>query len=101
MAFEYSIMAKNHIAVTIYSKSKKLLQYIIHSLSKQKFLLISPLIVIHPMEKLEGGLTQIEFRAFKELALGAGSREAVVYQGPELNIYNFNYDDIKKNTVES
>ncbi len=77
--------------------AQKLLQYIIHSLSKQKFLLFSPLIVIHPMEKLEGGLTQIEFRAFKELALGAGSRESVVYLGPELSIYNFDYDDIKKN----
>ncbi len=82
--------------------AQKLLQYIIHSLSKQKqkFLLISPLIVIHPMEKLEGGLTQIEFRAFKELALGAGSREALIYQGPELNIYNFDYDNIKKNEKE-
>ncbi len=48
------------------------------------------------MEKLEGGLTQIEFRAFKEQALGAGSRDSVVYLGPELSIYNFDYDDIKK-----
>ncbi len=86
--------------ISNFMAAQKLLQYIIHSLSKQTFLLISPLIVIHPMEKLEGGLTQIEFRAFKELALGAGSRDSVVYQGAELSIYNFDYDDIKKNEKE-
>ncbi len=53
------------------------------------------------MEKLEGGLTQIEFRAFKEQALGAGSRDSVVYLGPELSIYNFDYDDIKKKIKKS
>lgn len=81
--------------------AEKVLQHIIHTLSKHKFLAASPLTVIHPMEKLEGGLTQIELRAFKELALGAGSRESVVYQGSELNIYNFNYEDIKKKEEES
>ena len=80
--------------------AQKLLQHIIYALSKQKTTLITPLIVIHPMEKLEGGLTQIEYRAFKELALGAGARDCVIYQGAELSIYNFNYDDIKKSEKE-
>ncbi len=84
-----------------FEAAEKILQHIIHTLSKHKFLTPSPLTVIHPMEKLEGGLTQIEHRAFQELALGAGSRESLVYQGSELNIYNFDYNDIKKSLNKS
>ena len=44
----------------------------------------SPIIVIHPQAQLEGGLTQIEIRAFAELGLGAGARRVFVWDGPEL-----------------
>ena len=89
------------VLISNFVVAEKVLQHIIHTLLKHKFLATSPLAVVHPMEKLEGGLTQVELRAFKELALGAGSRESVVYQGSELNTYNFNYEDIKKNIEES
>ena len=36
------------------------------------------------MEKLEGGLTQIEKRAFRELAFGAGASEIYLYSGTPL-----------------
>jgi rod shape-determining protein MreB len=49
------------------------------------------------MEKLEGGLTIVEERAFKELAIGAGARDVIVYQGSELTIHDFNFDNIKAN----
>ena len=48
------------------------------------------------MEKSEGGLTAIEKKAFTELALGAGSREAIVYSGPELSVATFDIDSVKK-----
>ena len=41
----------------------------------RKLFSMSPIIVVHPMEKIEGGLTGIEHRAFRELALGAGAPE--------------------------
>lgn len=44
----------------------------------------SPTIVIQPLEKLEGGVTEIEERALKELALSAGARHALVWTGAEL-----------------
>ena len=50
---------------------------------------------MHPMEKLEGGLTDIEKTAFKDLALGAGARNAIVYTGSELPTIRFNFDSIK------
>ena len=42
---------------------------------------------MHPLEKTEGGLTQIEVRALQELAAGAGAIEAHVWQGRELMDY--------------
>lgn len=45
----------------------------------------SPIVVMHPMEKLDGGLTQIERRAFLELGYGAGAREVHVHTGQPLN----------------
>ena len=50
------------------------------------FLLRRPIaMVIHPIEVIEGGLTQVEDRALRELAAGANSRKIVVWQGEELN----------------
>lgn len=45
----------------------------------------SPIVVIHPLDMLEGGLTQIEIRAFAELCSMAGARRVYVWTGPELN----------------
>lgn len=36
------------------------------------------------MEKVEGGLSQIEDRIFRELAFGAGALKVVVHTGAEL-----------------
>jgi hypothetical protein len=41
--------------------------------------------LMHPMEKLEGGLTQLETRLFEELAAGAGASRVVVWVGPQLS----------------
>ena len=45
---------------------------------------VSPMALIHPRENIEGGLYQVEERAFQELMLGAGARKARVWSGPEL-----------------
>lgn len=37
--------------------------------------------IIHPMERIEGGLTAIEERGLKEVALGAGAHDAFTYVG--------------------
>ena len=42
------------------------------------------MIILQPMEKLEGGLTQIEKRAFRELAFGAGAYDVYLYSGTPL-----------------
>ena len=41
-------------------------------------------ILIHPLERIEGGLTQIEERAFEELGRGAGASQVKVWTGDAL-----------------
>lgn len=45
----------------------------------------STLVIIHPLRKLEGGLTQIERRALLELFQNVGARKAEIYEGRELS----------------
>ena len=44
----------------------------------------TPIVVIHPLEKTEGGLSEVEVKIFTELALGSGAAKAVVHEGFEL-----------------
>ncbi|OGR63988.1 MAG: hypothetical protein A2X30_07580 [Elusimicrobia bacterium GWB2_63_16] len=41
--------------------------------------------VIHPAEQFEGGLAEIEQRAFAELVEQAGAAKVVVWTGPQLS----------------
>ena len=44
----------------------------------------SPSVVMHPLEMVEGGLSEIEDRILREVAIGAGAGKAVVWVGREL-----------------
>jgi len=46
---------------------------------------LSTRVVIHPLEKIDGDLTQDEERLFFELAIGAGASRAIVWVGPPLS----------------
>ena len=74
---------------------EKLLNYIFKELSRSSTFRPSPQVVIQPMEKTEGGLTGTEYRAFRELAAGAGARDVVVYQGAVLDRHLFDFMKIK------
>ncbi len=52
----------------------------------RKILRLRPAMVIHPLTRLEGGLTMVEERALLELAIAVGAchGKAMVYTGPEL-----------------
>lgn len=45
---------------------------------------VSPAVVIHPVEMVEGGLSEVEERVLRELALGSGARSVVVHVGAPL-----------------
>ncbi|MBK5969410.1 Rod shape-determining protein MreB [Thiorhodovibrio litoralis] len=68
-----------------FTVAEKLLQHAVHQLATNALLRPSPLMILHPLEKTEGGLTQVEVRAWQELAAGAGARSAAVWVGGELS----------------
>jgi len=77
--------------------AERLLQIIVKKLIGKKFITPAPEIIIHPMEKTEGGLTMIEIRAFREMALGAGGRDVAIYQGKDtLDLAKINFKEIVK-----
>lgn len=44
----------------------------------------SPTVILHLMGDPAGGFTQVEVRAFREMAHGAGASKVTVWQGPQL-----------------
>jgi hypothetical protein len=45
----------------------------------------APEILIHPMERIDGGITQVEYRVFVELGRGSGASRVGVYSGVPLS----------------
>jgi rod shape-determining protein MreB len=79
-----------------FTVGEKFFQYAIKKLLGDKLISPGPFVIVHPMEKTEGGLTMIEVRAFRELAFGAGARDSVVYEGNELSTYEIDFASIKE-----
>ena len=48
-------------------------------------LALAPAVVMHPLEMIEGGLSQVEERIMREMAIGAGARKVAVWTGPDLS----------------
>ena len=67
-----------------FNEAEKLLTKALKQLSKNTWFSPSPVVVIQPMEMAEGGLSDIELRAIRELAFGAGARKVVVWEGKSL-----------------
>lgn len=80
-----------------FAYAEKLLQHAVREvLSKSRFA-ISPRIVMHQLEKVEGGLTDIEERVLKELAMGSGAREVLVYHhSVRIHAQQTSYTALKK-----
>jgi rod shape-determining protein MreB len=51
---------------------------------KGRLIPVRPRVLIQPLELIEGGLSQIEERILRELAIGAGASKVVVWVGSEL-----------------
>lgn len=75
--------------------AEKVIQHIIKKLNEKALISTSPKFIIHPMEKIEGGLTMIEKRAFRELGHSAGAIEIVLYTGSTLKISGLDYETVK------
>lgn len=65
--------------------AEKTLQLFIEKVNapKKKFFFV-PTLIIHPLEKLEGGLTQVEVRAFEDMGYRAKANKVFVWYGRDL-----------------
>lgn len=67
-----------------FAVAEKTLQLLVRQLAGKSLLRLAPAVVLHPLEHLEGGLTQVETRGLYELCRGAGARQVQLWVGREL-----------------
>ncbi|PQJ62163.1 rod shape-determining protein [Photobacterium angustum] len=80
-----------------FSCAEKVLQYAVREVLGHNKFVLSPRIVMHQLEKVDGGLTDIEERVLKELAMGAGAREVLVHHNQaRINAQKTSYVAFKK-----
>jgi rod shape-determining protein MreB len=70
--------------VSDFTAGEQLLKAGVSKLVKGGIFAVSPSIVMHPLGDPAGGYTQVEVRAFQEMAMGAGARSVKVWQGRPL-----------------
>ncbi|MBT1065490.1 rod shape-determining protein [Bowmanella sp. Y26] len=78
--------------------AEKILQYGVKQVHQSR-IRPAPRIIMHQLEKTEGGLTSIEERVLRELALGAGAREVLVHLGGRINVSTDSFDAVKARSV--
>jgi rod shape-determining protein MreB len=74
--------------------AEKIIQHGVFEIHKSR-IRPAPRIIMHQLEKTEGGLTSIENRVLRELAVGAGAREVVIYFGSKINTSVDSFDSVK------
>ena len=72
--------------------ASKILMHAVRDVHRARWFAPHPRLIIHPMEKVEGGLTSIETRAFRELCLSANAREVSIYLGKEPDNSKLSYE---------
>jgi rod shape-determining protein MreB and related proteins len=70
--------------VSDFTVAEQLLRHQLRRILGSSLLRIAPCVVIHPLGSPAGGFTQVERRAFREMALGAGASEVFVWSGRPL-----------------
>ena len=68
-----------------YRIAEKYLREGIKKVHQGRWLPASPVVIMHPLEMVDGGLSEIEERVLKELATGAGARKVILWLGHELS----------------
>jgi len=82
--------------------AEKVIQHVLRTLHKTKWITPAPRIIFQPMEKLEGGVTHIEERFYRERCLNAGAREILAHIGEVLSVDTLNFNEFKrKNSKEA
>lgn len=70
--------------VSDFTVAEQLLKTAVKKMSGKGIFSMAPRVVMHPLGNPEGGYTQIELRAIREMGLGAGASKVVVWTGRNL-----------------
>lgn len=68
-----------------FTAGEQVMKAFVRKLMGRSLFAAAPRMVFHPLGDPAGGLTQVEIRALREMALGAGAAGVVMWQGPELS----------------
>lgn len=71
--------------VSDFTVGEQLLKAFVRRLIGNSIFAVSPRVVVHLMGEPTGGFTQVETRAFREMAMRAGASKVVVWQGRGLS----------------
>ena len=77
--------AHPRILIEDFAGGEKVIQYAIRKLFGMGLIGPSLVVVVHPDVDLEGGLTQIEARALREMVEGPGARKVYLHYGRQLS----------------
>ena len=67
--------------VADFTVAEQVLRLLVRQATGHSFFTMAPIIFIHPLGEPEGGFTQLEYRAFREMALGAGASRVYLLEG--------------------
>lgn len=73
------------LLVGIFTEAEPALTKLVKKVLPKGFITKSPQVVIHPVAMVDGGLSEVEERIFKELALGSGAIKVFLHVGHELS----------------
>ena len=71
--------------VSDFTVAEQLLKAFFRRLLGRSLFAPSPRVVMHPLGEPAGGFTQVEIRAFREMAIGAGASSVIVWEGRPLS----------------
>lgn len=71
--------------VSDFTAGEQVLKGFLRRVQSGSIFAVSPKVVMHPLGDPEGGFTQVEIRAFQEMAFGAGAAKVTVWQGRMLS----------------
>lgn len=72
------------------------LKFFLKKITENTIIKPAPVMIIHPLDKLDGGLTVIEKRALRELGAGVGAREVYIWCGRPLSNSEIKNSNIKE-----
>ncbi|MEL0166782.1 MAG: rod shape-determining protein [Pseudomonadaceae bacterium] len=78
-----SVTDHPRVLIGDFALAEKYLQWLLRKAAGNRLLPAVPRLVMQQRDCLEGGLTEVELRVLRELALGAGAREVLVVEGAQ------------------